>query len=211
MNILRFLRALWIKYKKVRKFRNSSLHPRATINLKAELTGCQVAEGGRVAQYADVRHTIIGRYSSIGRYSKLTHCEIGNFCSISWDVTINARNHTLNCLTTSAFPYVRRLGFTNRDDIHYETVLIGHDVWIGAGVIILPGVRIGDGSVVGAGSVVTKDVAPFSIVAGNPAREIRKRFSEAEVEEIYNMEWWFWDESKIKDNLSIFTDRWSSS
>ena len=78
---------------------------------------------------------------------------------------------------------------------------IGNDVWIGMNAMILSGVKIGDGAVVGAGSVVTKDVEPYAVVAGNPAREIRKRFDDQTISELLKANWWDWDIQKIRENV----------
>ncbi|WP_105056768.1 CatB-related O-acetyltransferase [Aliivibrio sifiae] len=185
-------------------FRNNNIASYKGFSLFAKASNSSFKVGARLAPNADVRSSFIGRYSSIGRSSKLYRVKMGDFCSISWDVTINARNHNLSALTTSAFPYVKRMGFVEKDHIEYQWVNIGHDVWVGTGAIILPGVDIGTGAVIGAGSVVTKDVLPYDIVAGNPARVIRKRFSEDKVSELLQMKWWDWDDFKIKDNLEIF-------
>ena len=199
-HLKRYLKRTLVRW----KFSSSKIDVSANVNLRAKLSSCEMNSGSRVAHYADLRNVTLGRYTTVGRYSKLTHCQIGNFCSISWDVTINARNHSIRTLTTSAFPYSERLGFVSESDISHDYVVIGHDVWVGAGAIILPGIYIGDGAVIGAGSVVTKDVPRFSVVAGNPAREIKKRFSESEIKWIDELGWWFWDNKEIADNIFLF-------
>ena len=79
-------------------------------------------------------------------------------------------------------------------------VIIGNDVWIGAGAQILSGVTIGDGAVIGAGSIVTKDIPPYAIVGGNPARVIRFRFDQAKIDKLLELAWWDWSIEKIKEN-----------
>jgi serine acetyltransferase len=86
----------------------------------------------------------------------------------------------------------------------YQTVVIGNDVWIGAQAIIMPGVKIGDGAVIGAGSIVTKDVEPYEIVCGNPARHLRWRLGEREREFMKMLRWWDWSDEKIKENIDLF-------
>lgn len=86
------------------------------------------------------------------------------------------------------------------------SVEIGNDVWIGDNVILIAGIKIGNGAIIGAGSIVTKDILPYSIVAGNPAKEIRKRFSKEEIEFLEKLEWWNKDETWIKENIKNFSD-----
>jgi virginiamycin A acetyltransferase len=84
--------------------------------------------------------------------------------------------------------------------------VIGNDVWIGYNATIMPGVRIGDGAIIATNSTVVKDVDPYSIVGGNPAKEIRKRFSKEKIEKLLEIQWWNWEIEKITENLSILTD-----
>lgn len=79
-------------------------------------------------------------------------------------------------------------------------------MWIGHNAIILPGIKIGNGAVIGTGAVVTKDVEKYSIVVGNPAREIKKRFTNSQIEKLEKIKWWDWDHDKIKENLNEFKD-----
>lgn len=141
------------------------------------LDDSRLAPHARVAHHASLRSCSVGTFTSIGRFSKIAFADLGSFGSVSWDVTIGAISHPMTHLTTHAFPYVPELGIS-RDPCSQQVdrVAIGHDVWIGTQAIVMPGVSIGNGAVIGAGSVVTKDVEPYSVVAGAPARKLRMRF-----------------------------------
>lgn len=132
---------------------------------------------------------------------------IGKYCAIGHHLRIINRNHDLTRANLQE-ALEQRLGFApptpSTSSIH-----IGNNVWIGDNVIILPGVHIGDGAVIGAGSVVTKPVPPFAIVAGNPARFIRKRFSDAVIEIMAGSAWWDWTEEQMKRNRSFFEADWT--
>jgi virginiamycin A acetyltransferase len=134
-----------------------------------------------------------------------TSLEIGNYCSIANNVTILlGGEHNYNCISTYPFYTLSGEKLLNGKDRNSKgSVIIGHDVWIGTNATILSGVRIGNGSIIGAGSVVTKDIPEFSIFAGNPAKFIKKRFSDKEIIEIKKMEWWSWDEDKLLENRNI--------
>lgn len=115
----------------------------------------------------------------------------GNYCSIAEGVKVFSANHPLNDFTTHPIIYNPVMGGVDSDKLYRKKINIGHDVWIGAGSIILPSVDfIGNGAVIGAGSIVTKNVEPYSIVAGNPAKKIRKRFDNDLVELIEATKWW---------------------
>jgi chloramphenicol O-acetyltransferase type B len=130
---------------------------------------------------------------------------IGSFTSIAGDVMIMVGgNHRTDWVTT--FPLRPRLGIPGAyEDGHParpQGVTIGNDVWIGDGVLILDGVTVGDGAAIGARSVVTRDVAPYTIVAGNPASEICRRFSEAQIEALLEIRWWEWPDNLVIARLA---------
>ena len=133
--------------------------------------------------------------------------KIGKFCSIAYGTKFlfNGANHTLNSLSTYPFPVLADEwdlaepitdAWDNKGDI-----VVGNDVWIGFEAVIMAGVTIGDGAIIGSRAVVTKDVEPYSIVGGIPAKLIRKRFSEEKILELLEMKWWNWSEEMIKKNL----------
>jgi acetyltransferase-like isoleucine patch superfamily enzyme len=129
-----------------------------------------------------------------------TSLRIGKFCSIAEGVTIVlGGEHRTDWVTT--YPFNAIIENAKKFEGHPRTkgdVTIGNDVWIGMDVIILSGVTIGDGAVIGARSVVTKDVSPYSIVAGNPGRQVRFRFSEAIINSLQSIRWWDWPISEIQ-------------
>ena len=132
--------------------------------------------------------------------------EIGNFCSIATDARIVClAGHRIDLPSTYPF---RTLMFNpqggNQDAVCRGAVRIGHDVWIGAAALILDGVMIGNGAVIAAGAVVTKDVENYTIVAGNPARELRRRFDPEDIEALLKIAWWDWPDETIRSFESYF-------
>lgn len=144
----------------------------------------------------------LGRYSYVGYDSEIIHCEIGNFCSLANHTVIGGAQHPLDWVSTSPVFY-NISGGTNRhlgnlEIEHTKRTRIGHDVWIGERATILQGLIIGNGAVIGAGAVVTKDVPPYAIVAGCPARIIRYRFDEETIENLQQSEWWNIKDEQLK-------------
>lgn len=148
----------------------------------------------------------IGKYSYGGCFDPMfntggVNVTIGRYCSIAKEVRYFGANHPLENITTSPLFYNKRFGYCV-NDVHREKLNIGNDVWIGYGVIITSSCsNIGNGAVIGAGSVVTHDVKPYSIVAGNPAKVIRMRFSENEIAQIETSRWWNKEPSEIANYL----------
>lgn len=141
-------------------------------------------------------------------FDQTTRLVIGRFCSISDQVTIIlGGNHRSDWITTYPFPAFKE-SWPEAAAIkgHPQSngdIVIGHDVWIGYGATILSGVTIGSGAVIGAQAVISSNVAPYAIMAGNPAREIKKRFDDTSIAQLLQLAWWDWPEEKIRANLPI--------
>jgi virginiamycin A acetyltransferase len=134
---------------------------------------------------------------------------IGKFCQIATGVRfiMNGSNHAMNGFSTYPFK-VFGAAWAEKDRMQVVSkgdTVIGNDVWIGNGATIMQGVKIGDGAIIGTNSLVTKDVEPYTIVGGNPAKEIRKRFDEETIRLLLAVKWWDWDVQKITDNLEVIT------
>lgn len=135
---------------------------------------------------------------------------IGKFCMIASDVTfiMNGANHLNDAISTFPFAIfgadwsnaMEGKAYPNKGD-----TVVGNDVWIGYGATIMPGVTIGDGAIIATKSVVTKDVEPYAVVGGNPAKEIKKRFSEEEIKELLEIQWWNWSIEKITESVQNLT------
>lgn len=177
---------------------------------------------------AQVRQATLGRYTEIGARtsfvessmddysyvvndSNVIYTTIGKFCSIAAMTRINPGNHPMQRASQSHFTYRASAYFDDAEDDaaffawrRSTPVTIGHDVWIGHGAIILPGRSIGTGAVVAGGAIVTKDVAPYTIVGGNPARPIRRRFPEPIAERLLALAWWDWEHARLRTALADF-------
>lgn len=141
-------------------------------------------------------------YSDPNLFIATDKTKIGAFCSIGKNVVIGHGKHPINYLSTSPYLYFDELGFKASKQVSHEEfgklepVEIGNDVWIGEGVFIKNGVKIGDGSVIGAKAVVTKDIPPYAIVAGCPAKILKYRFDEETIKELLELKWW-----KLSDDI----------
>lgn len=134
---------------------------------------------------------------------------IGKFCSIACGAKFifNCANHTLKSLSTYTFPLFFEEWDLPKSEVatawdNKGDIVIGNDVWIGYDAVIMAGVTIGDGAIIATRAVVTKDVEPYSIVGGIPAKEIRKRFSSDIVARLQKLQWWNWDSNKIRNSIS---------
>lgn len=133
---------------------------------------------------------------------------IGKFCSIACGAKFlfNCANHSLRSLSTYTFPLFYDEWELDKADVasawdNKGDIVIGNDVWIGFEAVIMAGVHIGNGAIIGARSVVTKDVAPYTIVGGVPARTIRKRFDDATISRLESLRWWDWSKERIRREL----------
>ena len=136
---------------------------------------------------------------------------IGKFCMIASDVTfiMNGANHLTDAITTYPFATFGNGWENAMEGKNYPSkgnIVVGNDVWIGYNATIMAGVTIGNGAIIGTNSVVTKDVEPYAIVGGNPAKLIKKRFSEDEIKDLLEIKWWDWEIEKITRNVQNLTD-----
>lgn len=151
----------------------------------------------------------VGKYST--GYEQFWHQtplieSIGAFCNISADNVTVAGNHPISMVSTNTFTYSKKVGFVDQNKsishiANTRKINIGHDVWIGANVILLPGITIGHGAVIAAGAVVSKDVPPYAIAGGVPAKLIKYRFETSIIDNLIESEWWNWDDEKIKCHI----------
>jgi hypothetical protein len=146
-----------------------------------------------------------GDYSYTAGDNDVIYTDIGKFCSIASHVRINPGNHPMERVTQHHMTYRRaKFGFAETDDAAFFEwrrsfrCTVGHDVWIGHNATIMPGVNIGTGAVIGAGAVVTRNVEPYTIAVGIPAKPIRKRFGAEIIEQLLRIAWWDWDRATLE-------------
>ncbi len=184
------------------------IHPTATV------VDSKVGEWTEIGAYTTFQESILDDYSYVaGRHTQIWCASIGKFTSIAAGVRINPPNHPMDRVTQHHCTYRRRqYGFDAKDDQtvfewrRRQRVMIGHDVWIGHGAVILPGVQVGSGAVVGAGAVVSRSVAPYDVVVGVPARQLRRRFSEAIAASLLDIAWWDWDRETLRRRFGELMD-----
>jgi acetyltransferase-like isoleucine patch superfamily enzyme len=146
--------------------------------------------------------------SIVHSWGENTKVIIGNFCSVASRVEFFlGGNHRTDWITTYPFGHIHKEIFNSFDGLGHPItkgdIIIGNDVWIGLGSKIMSGVIIGDGAVIATNSVVTRNVEPYSIVGGNPAKFIKKRFNNEKIDLLLKLKWWEWDDEKINNNLHI--------
>jgi len=154
--------------------------------------------------------SILGDHTYIQKNSKVYNAKIGKFCSIASNVTIGPGLHNIESVSTHPAFYLKNapivVKFPDRDlfDTKKKVTIIENDVWIGENAIIMDGVKIGTGSIIAAGAIVTKNIPPYTICGGIPAKIIRNRFSQEDIEFLLQSNWWDWPLEKIKSNHLIF-------
>ncbi len=182
-----------------------------TIHPDAHVSRSQLGRFTEVGARTSVTETIMGDYSYVVNDSNIIYSEIGKHCSIAAMTRINPGNHPIWRATQCHFTYRASMYFDDAEDEEEffnwrraHKVTIGNDAWIGHGAVILAGRSVGTGAVVAAGAIVTKDVEPYSIVGGNPAREIKRRYTQDVADRMQQLAWWDWDHSQLRAALDDF-------
>lgn len=186
---------------------NSTLKSMSTIGDNCRVGDCTLDEHVAIQRNGMMYSTKVGKFTYTGKNFTSWHCDIGAFCSISWNVSIGGANHDYKRVTTHSFLYNKDFGLLHEEPVYdrfTDECIIGNDVWIGCNACICRGVKIGNGAVIGAGAVVTHDVEPYTVVAGVPAKVIKKRFSEEIIEILQKSNWWDLPSDVIRENVRLF-------
>lgn len=182
-----------------------------TVYLKHVITNPNITVGDFTMYNDFVNDPTLFEKNNVLYHYPINHdkLQIGKFCSIACGAKFlfNSANHALSSLSTYPFPIFFEEWGLEKEDVaeawdNKGDIIIGNDVWIGYEAVILAGVSIGDGAIIGTRAVVTKDVAPYTIVGGVPAKPIKKRFSDETISELLDIKWWNWPEKKIARNIS---------
>lgn len=197
-----------------------NLDSRNRISRFSKIKGSTFEGANSVGKLSTVVKSEVGFGTYVSSYCKLFNCKVGRYCSISQKVQVVFGNHPTKTFVSthpSFYSTETPTGFTFSDVGRFEEysyaddarkyfVEIGNDVWIGYNVLIMSGVHIGDGAIIATGAVVTKDVPPYSIVGGVPARVIKYRFCEDDIDFLLALKWWDKDIEWIKKNVTLFDD-----
>lgn len=193
------------------------------IHPTAELKQCRIGRHCAVGERVVLRDVQLGDFSYFERHAEAIYSTIGKFCSIAANARINALEHPIDRITQHKVSYrpneyFRFLGVDEgfRARRSGRRVHVGNDVWIGHGAVIMPGVTIGNGAVIGANAVVTRDVEAYTIVAGVPAKALRRRFPREIAARIEALAWWDWPDERLFDAIpdmqtlpiEAFLDKW---
>ena len=194
---------------KATRVENTTLGAYVTIGDYSRVGDSALAERSFLQRNNMVYSARLGRYSYTGKNATIWHADIGAFCSISWNVSIGGADHDYTRLTTHTFLYdgddfdLMPEGETGYDRFAAPCA-VGNDVWIGSNACILRGVTVGTGAVIAAGAVVTRDVESYTVVAGVPARPIKKRFDAHIAEGLLASRWWELPAEVIRRNYDLF-------
>lgn len=181
-----------------------------TIYLKHVITNPNITVGDFTMYNDFVNDPTLFEKNNVLYHYPINHdkLQIGKFCSVACGAKFlfNSANHTLSSLSTYPFPlFFEEWGLEKKDVTNAwdnkGDIVIGNDVWIGYEAVILAGVTIGDGAIIGTHAVVTKDVPPYTIVGGVPAKSIKKRFSEETISTLLEIQWWNWSKERIARNI----------
>jgi phosphonate metabolism protein (transferase hexapeptide repeat family) len=194
-----------------------------TVHPTSMIHESHLGEWTDIGPNCSIAESAIGDYSYCAGDVSIIYATVGKFCSIASHVRINPGNHPMQRVTQHHMTYRRRMfGFAESDDLEFfqwrrdHHVTIGHDVWIGHGAVIMPGVTIGNGAVVGSSAVVTKDVPPYTVVGGVPARIIRERFARDIANRLEAIAWWDWSREMLEarfddlNDLDLFLERYGT-
>ena len=208
-----FLRGL-----KLRLERINYIAAGAEIHKRTWVSGSEIGPGARFAEGCKVYRASIFGQVDVARFTSLwgpsifvsggeKGVQIGSFCSIAHHVSMQEQFHNPQRTTTY---FIERNLLEQPDPpealVTKGPIRIGNDVWIGAGAQILSGVTIGDGAIVAAAAIVTRDVAPYAVVGGNPARLIRYRFGPDKILQLLDVQWWHWSEERLRSEAAFLTE-----
>lgn len=169
----------------------------------------RIHPNSKICSGAQVVDSDIDRYTYIGNNCQVIMAKIGSFCSIADNCIIGGASHPVRWVSTSPVFHegknILHKNFATHEYNSFKKTKIGSDVWVGNNALIKSGVTIGNGAIVGMGSVVTKNVGPYEIWAGNPARLVKRRFTAEQIEILEQDKWWKKTDTEIKSNSALFT------
>jgi acetyltransferase-like isoleucine patch superfamily enzyme len=180
---------------------------------RCRVVKCDFEGENTVGTDVSLTQVVLGRGSYIANGTSIKHASIGRFCSIGPEALIGLSRHPMGMVSTSpAFYSTKRdacpLSFNQMEDYSEQlNTQIGNDVWIGARAVIVGGVKVGDGAVIASSAMVTKDVPPYSVMGGVPAKTISKRFTDEQIELLLSNPWWEWSDSTLKARGADFQSK----
>lgn len=200
----------WMQWMLLR-YRLKKLNGTLSFGYMSKAVNSSFSTENHIFPFVNLYKVKLGNFTYVGGNTNIKNASVGHFTSIASDCRIGLGIHPTNFVSTHPLFYSSKHQWSvfpeNEIDFdEYKDIKIGNDVWIGTRVVIIDGIKIGNGAIVAAGAVVTKDVEPYSIVGGIPAKFIKYRFCESKIKELQSIKWWDWNIQKIKKNINFFTD-----